>query len=79
MSDVIKSFRKMSLSKKVKKTAPPPRKKGEVEKETLEEKSHLLTEFYIDRFAVAANTVEHPGLDAAPTHGVRTQLTCTPV
>lgn len=41
--------------------------------------SHLIAEFEIDRFAVAADAVEHPGLDAAPTHGVGTQLTRAPV
>lgn len=41
--------------------------------------SHLFTEFYIHRFAIAANAVKHPGFDAAATDSVWTQLTRTPV
>ncbi len=41
--------------------------------------AHLLAEFNVDWFAIAANAVEHPRLDAAPTHSVGTQLTCAPV
>lgn len=42
-------------------------------------KSHLLAEFHVHRFAVAANAVEHPGLDAAAAHGVGAQLTRAPL
>lgn len=39
--------------------------------------AHLLAEFHIHRFAIAADAVEHPGLDAAPAHGV--ELTRAPL
>lgn len=41
--------------------------------------SHLLTELDVHRLAVAADAVQHPGLDAAATHGVGAELTRAPV
>lgn len=34
--------------------------------------SHLLTELEVDRLAVAAYTIQHPRLDAIPTHSIGT-------
>lgn len=42
-------------------------------------RAYLLTELEIDRLSIAADAVQHPGLDAAPAHSVGTQLTGTPV
>lgn len=39
----------------------------------------LLTEFHVHRFAVAADAVQHPRLDAAAAHGAGAQLTGAPL
>lgn len=41
--------------------------------------TYRLTEFHVDRFAVTANAVQHPGLDTAATHSAGAQLTGAPL
>lgn len=41
--------------------------------------TYLLAELHVHRLAVAANTVQHPRLDAAAAHGAGTQLTGAPL
>lgn len=41
--------------------------------------THLSAEAEIHRFAVAADTVQHAGLDATPTHGPVAELAGAPV